>query len=250
MVKARDIAKFLNKELNVRKIKDSSVNGLQVNDTKEIKKVGFAVDSCISTFEMAKKENVDLLIVHHGLKWKPKKRTFAIQRRENYLKKNKIALYGCHLPLDIHKKYGNGIILANMIGLNKTKNFGKYQGIFAGLSGKFKNQKKISEISKILNKKTNTKCRVFQFGKSKIKSIGIVSGGGGFAIEDAIKEKIDCLLTGEAKLSEYILAKEYRINLIVAGHYATETVGVKVLMPLIREKFKIKTTFIDDKKEL
>jgi putative NIF3 family GTP cyclohydrolase 1 type 2 len=39
------------------------------------------------------------------------------------------------------------------------------------------------------------------------------------------------------------------MNTIAAGHYATETVGVKALMPLVREAFGVETVFIDDAKD-
>jgi putative NIF3 family GTP cyclohydrolase 1 type 2 len=69
-------------------------------------------------------------------------------------------------------------------------------------------------------------------------------------LNDAVKEKLDCFLVGEIDLAVYNAAKDHGINLIVAGHYATETVGVKALMPLIGETFGVETVFIEDKKEL
>jgi putative NIF3 family GTP cyclohydrolase 1 type 2 len=39
------------------------------------------------------------------------------------------------------------------------------------------------------------------------------------------------------------------MNLVVAGHYRTETVGVKALMPLVREAFGVRTVFIEDAKD-
>ena len=45
------IVRFLNKELNVRNINDSSRNGLQVRSAEKINKIGFAVDACLSTFK-------------------------------------------------------------------------------------------------------------------------------------------------------------------------------------------------------
>src|SRR6266508_1994841 len=107
----RNITGFLNKTLRVGKIKDASVHGLQVRSRKhgEIGKVGFAVDACISTFEKAKKLGVDLLVVHHGIKWRPQKDKDLETRRAAYLKRSNIALYAAHLPLDLHEEYGNNI---------------------------------------------------------------------------------------------------------------------------------------------
>src|ERR1700687_239280 len=105
----RNITSFLNKTLRVGKIKDASVNGLQARSRKsgEISKVGFAVDACISTFEKARRHGVELLIVHHGIKWRPQKDRDLETRRAAYLKRSNLALYAAHLPLDLHEEYGN-----------------------------------------------------------------------------------------------------------------------------------------------
>ncbi len=45
---------------------------------------------------------------------------------------NDIALYASHLPLDIHDKYGNNVILANLLNLKKQEEFGEYKGHLIG----------------------------------------------------------------------------------------------------------------------
>lgn len=243
MVKRDDIVKFLNKELTVKKIKDSSKNGLQSKGSSEVKKIGFAVDSGIEVFEKAKKENCNMLIVHHGIKWKPQKKD--ISKRLNYLKKNKLSLYASHLPLDMHNKYGNNIQLCNILNLKNIKKFGEYHGEYIGFSGTFSNKKTLNEISKNLDKILSTKSKAYNFGKQKIKTIALVSGGGISALDEAIKKKIDLFITGEQSHSSYHYIKEAKINVIFAGHYATETVGVKALMPILKKKFNVETVFID-----
>jgi dinuclear metal center YbgI/SA1388 family protein len=239
------IVKFLDRELRVRKIKDESVNGLQVKAGSDIERVGFAVDSCMSTFEKAKKENVDLLIVHHGIKWKPQMYPELKAQRENYLKRNNISLYGAHLPLDLHPEYGNNIGLARILNLKKIKRFGIYHGVRIGYSGAFEKSMDINQIAGILNKSLKTKCSVLPYGKEKIKTIGVVSGGASDMIEEAAK-KVDCFLLGETYHGGVCRIKDYKLNVILGGHYKTEIVGVKSLMPLIKEKFNVKTVFIDN----
>ncbi len=246
MVKLSKIKVFLDKELKIRKIKDYSKNGLQVKCKEEVKKIGFAVDGCLSTFEKAKKNKVDLLVVHHGIKWKTQKCKELDKKREQFLKKNNISLYAAHLPLDLHSQYGNGIELCRILGLVKTKKFGKYHGIKVGYKGEFVSGIGINKIANILNKSLKTKCDVFPFGKKKIKSIGIVSGGGSDAMEEAVKDKLDCFLVGEINLGAYNRAKDYKMNMVAAGHYATETGGVKALLRLLKQKFNIETIFIDN----
>jgi putative NIF3 family GTP cyclohydrolase 1 type 2 len=48
----------------------------------------------------------------------------------------------------------------------------------------------------------------------------------------------------------YNAAKDCGMNLLVAGHYATETVGVKALMPLVSDVFGVDTVFVEDPKDL
>ncbi|MFA5073933.1 MAG: Nif3-like dinuclear metal center hexameric protein [Nitrospirota bacterium] len=247
----KNITAFLNRLLHVKKIKDASVNGLQVrlSRDREIRTVGFAVDACIPTFEQAKKLNADLLVVHHGIKWRPQRNTDLEDRRAAYLKKNSIALYAAHLPLDLHAEYGNNVHLAKLLDVHGLKRFGMYHGIKIGYAGIFKRTKTLDSLAAMLNKELKTKCRVLKFGKTNIRSIGIVSGGGGDVLYDAVRAGLDCFLTGEISLSVWNAAREYGLTVIAAGHYATETCGVRACMPLIEKAFKVKTVFISDLKK-
>ena len=248
----RNITDFLNKTLRIRKIKDSSMNGLQVRSRKagEIQKVGFAVDACISSFEKAKKLGVDLLVVHHGIKWRPQKDRDLENKRAAYLTKNNIALYAAHLPLDLHEEYGNNMQLCRLLDVQGPRKFGKYHGIKIGYAGIFRKATSLDAAASVISEALNVDCRVFRFGKDRIRSIGIISGGGGSILKDAVTEKLDCFLVGEIDLAVYNAAKEYGMNLLVAGHYATETVGVRALMPRVSEVFGIETVFIEDPKDM
>lgn len=248
----RNITSFLNKTLRVRKIKDASMNGLQVPSRKtgEIKTVGLAVDACMSTFEKAKMLGVDLLVVHHGIKWRPRKDIRLERRREANLIKNNMALYSVHLPLDLHKEYGNNMQLARILGLVKLRKFGRYHGIKIGYAGALGSPFSVADVAAQVKKHLHSACRVLPFGKERIRTVGIVSGGGGGMLLDAVREKLDCFLVGEADLAVYNAARDHRMNVIAAGHYATETVGVKALAPLIKKEFGVKTVFVEDPKDL
>ena len=247
-----NIARFLNTTLRVRAIKDASLNGLQVKSRRvgAVKTVGFAVDACLSTFELAKKAQVDLLVVHHGIKWRPRKDTELERRREAYLKKNNIALYAVHLPLDLHEEYGNNAQLARMLGLDSIARFGRYHGIKIGCAGSFSAARSLSGLAVRLEKTLRTTCRVMPFGTRRIRSVGIVSGGGGSIASEAAQAGLDCFITGEADLALLNMARDSSLNVIAAGHYATETVGVKALMKPVRNAFDVHTAFVDDGKDL
>lgn len=248
----RNIVRFLNDTLRVKRIKDASINGLQVasRDAGGIAKVGFAVDACLSTFEKADNLDVDLLVVHHGIKWRPQKDRELEARRAERLKQCKMALFAAHLPLDLHEEFGNNMQLCRMLGVREPKKFGRYHGIRIGYAGTFEKAMDPHVLAGKLDRRLGSSCRVYRFGKDRVRSIGIVSGGGGSMLKDAVRERLDCFLVGEIDLAVYNAAREYGINLMVAGHYATETVGVKALMPLVKDHFGVETVFISDPKDL
>ncbi len=246
-----NIAGFLNNTLRVAQIKDASLNGLQAGSRAgAVTKVGFAVDGCLSTFEKAVELDVDLLVVHHGIKWRPQKDRDLENGRAAYLKKHKLALYAAHLPLDRHEEYGNNIQLSRMLNLRDPRRFGRYHGITIGYAGTLSAPAAPEALVKILNRRLHTTCRTISFGKKRVRTMGIVSGGGGSLLEQAVQEHLDCFLVGEIDLAVYNAAREYGMNLIVAGHYATETTGVRSLMPVVADVFGVETVFVDDPKKL
>ncbi len=248
----RDIAGFLNKTLRVGKIKDASVNGLQVRSRKNgaVATVGFAVDACLSTFEKASELEVDLLVVHHGIKWRPQKDRELAKKRAAFLEKHGMALYAVHLPLDLHEEYGNNMQLARFLHVRDVRKFGRYHGIKIGCAGVLRPAASLAAIAARVTKQLGTACRVLPFGKDRIRSIGIISGGGGSMLPDAVREGLDCFLVGEADLALFNAARDHGISVIAAGHYATETVGVRALMPVVKEVFAVRTVFVEDGKDL
>lgn len=240
------IVRFLNRELNVRKIPDASRNGLQVRVPKDIGRVGFAVDASLATFEKARQKGCDLVVVHHGLLWRGQRdRTGTRARRIAFLQKHRINLYAAHLPLDLHPEYGNNIELARLLGLSRIEPFGKYKRITIGFKGRLSTPRSAGWIAGKLAREIGSDCTVLRFGKRLVRSVGIVSGGGGDEIVDACRERLDCFITGEAPHHVYHEARDAHMNVVIAGHYATETVGVKALMPLLRETFGVRTAFLD-----
>jgi len=246
MAKLNTIVKYLDKELQVNKIKESRKNGLEFRAKKrDVKKIGFAVDGCMEAIKKAIALNCDMLVVHHGIKWIPDKYPTITKPRLAFLKKDNLSVYGVHLPLDAHHKYGNNRILCNLLGLNKIKKFGRYHGFYIGYSGQFAKAKPLGAVVRMINNKLKTKSLVLPFGKKKVKTVGIVSGGGVSGLPEAVKKKLDLFITGEIPHGTYQRSKEWKINVVAAGHYATETWGVRALMPLLEKKFGVKTVFID-----
>lgn len=246
MARPGSIVRFLNSELRIRRFRDSSCNGLQVRASKEVRKIGFAVDASIAVFEKAARKGCDLVIVHHGIKWKGQRDGMGNQgRRIAFLKQHRISLYACHLPLDAHPKYGNNAQLARILGLEKRRKFGRYKGRPLGYKGLLPSERTTGWIARRLREEIGVDCTVLAFGRKWIRSVGVVSGGAADCLAEAAKARLDCFVTGEAPHQTYHEARDARINVVLGGHYATETVGVRALMPLLRERFGVRTVFID-----
>ena len=75
--------------------------------------------------------------------------------------------------------------------------------------------------------------------------MGIVTGGAGAEIYKAAAEGVDTFITGEGPHWAAIAAEEMGVNLLLAGHYATETFGVKALAAHVSAKFGVPWQFID-----
>jgi len=230
----------------VRQVPDGSRNGLQVPASREVGKVGFAVDASLAVFERAHRLGCGLVVVHHGIRWKGLRDSLGnVRRRIEFLRRRGMGLYAAHLPLDLHPRYGNNIELARILGLVEVERFGRYKGRFIGYRGRFDRPRSIGSVALRLRGAIGGRPVKLAFGRSRIRTVGIVSGGGADALAEAVRKGLDLFITGEAPHHVYHDARDARMNVMVAGHYETETVGVKALMPLLRERFGVKTAFID-----
>ncbi|MBU0504945.1 MAG: Nif3-like dinuclear metal center hexameric protein [bacterium] len=245
--KVNNILKYLEEEFEISRIKDMSLNGLQVGEAdKQVKKIGLAVDASLSTFKKAKKQGCDLLITHHGLFWgKEQAITGTHYKRIKYLIENDLPLIALHLPLDLHAKYGNNIELARLLGLKKVKKFGAYHGATIGFSGEFTKVITRKKFISLCENKLGTKCTSLDFGSDKIKKVGIVSGGGSSALMEAKEKGMDVLLTGDGPHQNFHDALDSEINIVYGSHYYTETVGIKALGKALKKKFNLTVAFLD-----
>lgn len=240
------IITFIDKYLNSKKIHDKSINGLQVEGKRDIKKILFAVSYSKYVANYAVKENFDTIIVHHGILWGENQRiTGNFKDRLYILMKNNINLLAYHLPLDLHNKIGNNISLLNIFKAKKISSFGRYNNIDIGLIGKLKKSITINAVKDIVKNKINSNSFFLFYGKDRISKIAVVSGNGDSFFESAILRGADLFLTGEISEKVFEIAREYKSNFISAGHYRTEVFGMINLSKLIFNKFKVKTFFLD-----
>ncbi|MBN1884869.1 MAG: Nif3-like dinuclear metal center hexameric protein, partial [Candidatus Krumholzibacteriota bacterium] len=154
-------------------------------------------------------------------------------------------LYAAHLPLDCHPGIGNNALIADLLGLEGRATFGRYKGIEIGVLGALPRPVTPSSLAARVRRLTGAPVRTFSFGPSRIRRLGVVSGGGSMLLEAASAAGCDALLTGEPAHSAWHVAREARINLLCGGHYATETLGVRALGDRIAASFGLPVFFID-----
>jgi dinuclear metal center YbgI/SA1388 family protein len=251
MAKKRSITRhklvtYLDTYLDTASITDDAYNGLQVEGAAGISKAVFAVDACLQTVRLAARARANILIVHHGLLWGGRNQpiTGIMKDRISLLLSHRISLYASHLPLDSHREVGNNVMLANLLDLDIVGRYASYKGADIGVLGRPKKNLKRSELVRKLEKALHTSAKTLPFGPAVIKKAGIVSGDGAFAIAETKSKAADTLITGETEHIAYHFAKEAKVNMICAGHYATETVGVNALAAHVRERFGIDCEFI------
>ncbi len=223
---------------------DNALNGLQIENSGRVTKIGAAVDVSTRVLSAAAKKDVDLLIVHHGLFWPGLQSiTGALHRQLRIAFENDIALYSAHLPLDVHPKVGNNAQLATALGLKSIEPFFEEKGTLIGLKARSSQPREVlmRKVRKVLGGPVKT----FNFGPKKTQSIGVITGGAGSEIYRVAQEKVDTFITGEAPHWAAIAAEELGINLLLGGHYATETFGVKALAAHLSKRFKLPWEFLD-----
>ncbi|MEO8438882.1 MAG: Nif3-like dinuclear metal center hexameric protein [Spartobacteria bacterium] len=241
-----EIVRSADETLRLDKIDDypNALNGLQVENSGAVTKIGAAVDASAHTMQMAIEHEIDLLIVHHGLFWPGLRPVVGAHYRTLKLAlENNLALYSAHLPLDLHPKVGNNALLAHALGFGTTEPFLQLKGQPAGLLAEATLRR--DELLGKLEESLGGPVRCIGTGPMETKRIGIVTGGAGGEIYAAAREGIDTYITGEAPHWAAVAAEELGINLFLGGHYATETFGVKALAAQLAGRFDLPWEFLD-----
>ncbi len=220
-------------------------NGLQLENSGRVAKVGAAVDASEAVIAEAVRRQVSLLLVHHGLMWDTHHFAYtgARYRKLKLAMQSDLAIFSSHLPLDAHPRLGNAAGLAKALGLRQTAPFFEYKGECIGVRGTARLTR--AELLHRVEQSCGARTVLCPAGPVRVKSIGIVTGGAGSEVAAVAASGVDTFITGEGPHWSYPAAEELGLNVIYAGHYATETFGVKALAAHISKKFGLPWEFID-----
>lgn len=240
------IVSYADEHLRLREIADwpNALNGLQLENSGVVTKIGAAVDASTRAIDVAIERGINFLIVHHGLFW-PGLQPISGGRRRLLERafQNDVAIYSAHLPLDLHSVLGNNAQLATAMGFENTEPFFEMKGQCIGL----KIQADIFRAALVekLEQSVGGPVRSFPAGPEQTRMIGLITGGAGSEIYEVARQGIDTFITGEAPHWAAVAADELGINLLLGGHYATETFGVKALAAHLSDRFNLPWEFID-----
>jgi dinuclear metal center YbgI/SA1388 family protein len=241
-----EVLAHLDSYLRVAELPDDerALNGLQVENSGKLTKLIVAVDACQATIEATRSCGGDLLLVHHGLFWGgPLPLTGRHGRRVRTLIEGDIALYSAHLPLDCHPEVGNNAVLARDLGVTDGEWFGEYLGVRIGYAGSL--AMNLATLAERITARLGVAPRVLAHGRVDVRRIAVVTGEGSGLMKAALECGVDTFITGEGPHHTFLDAEEWGINVIYAGHYATETVGVQALAKHLESRFGLPWEFVD-----
>lgn len=236
---AFEIEEYLNGILEPWNFEDFCFNGIQIEGSRNVKKVALGVSFNLAFVEKAIGWNADMLLVHHGIFGKDffKLRGYLKKRVEKVLE-NGLTLMGYHLPLDAHPEYGNNALITKALGLEIEESFDV--GYIGSYNTPIETSTFLNKLSELLNRKD----LLSYVNRPVVQKVCVISGGGANDIFK-LEGKADTFITGEVQ--EYVrdLSREMQLNFINAGHYSTETFGVKKLGKLLEENLGLETQFFD-----
>lgn len=241
-----DVVGYLDSYLRLESVPDDprALNGLQVANSGRLGRIAAAVDACQTTIDRAAGCDAGLLLVHHGLFWGGLETlTGRHGRQVRKLIESDTAVYSAHIPLDCHPEVGNNPLLARGLAVQALVPFGEYQGCHIGVMGDLTAPREdlVGAVARLLQ----TAPRLLPTGPGQVKRVAVVTGAGASYIREAWEAGADTLITGEGPHHSYFEAEELGVNVVYAGHYATETVGVKALAEHLSHRFGVPWEFLD-----
>jgi dinuclear metal center YbgI/SA1388 family protein len=242
-----EIVRFLDALLDVSSIPDFGPQGLQVEGKDDVRKIAVGVTASVELFRRAVAEGADLVLCHHGMFWDFDSRVVrgGLKERLRLLLDHDITLLGYHMVLDAHEEHGNNALIARALDLRDVEPFAEYQGSFLGRKGRFDPPLAHAEFERKIREVFGGEPFLFPFGPDPVRTLGVISGAAVNDFHEAIAQGLDAFLTGEVKEFVQERAREEKVTYVGAGHYRTETFGVRSLGERLEREFGLEWIFID-----
>lgn len=237
-----EIKAYLDELLQVDGLEADS-NGLVLEGGPTVARVGLAVNCSFQAIEQAASRGCHLLISHHAA-W-PQTDAHLAGEKYDRLRELGIALYVAHDCLDLARELGTADTLARAVriavqGPFKPNGEGEF-GVHGMTVGN------LAEFATRVGNQLGARVRTWKNNPS-FGHVAVVPGYGARPEWLARAQALGCdtYLSGEGLMFGILFAREAGINLVLAGHYATETPGVMALGARLARDLKLDITFIPE----
>ena len=203
-------------------------SGLLCGDPqREIRTVLLSLDVTFSVIDEAARRGADLILTHHPALFHEQKR-FTPDDRVYALIARNIAAAAAHTNLD---KAQDGVndVLAQTVGLEQIQVWQGDDPDLIGRIGQLPCSTDLCVYAKMVRETLGANHLRFADGGVPVHRVAVCSGAGGDQWVSLRGTDVDTLLTGEAKYHHFLEAAQSGINLIEAGHFATEVLVLPVL---------------------
>lgn len=228
----------------------NALNGLQLANGGRVRGIAAAVDFSRRSIDGAIAAQANLLVVHHGMFWSGAQpiRGAAWERLRRLIAGD-VAVYAAHLPLDRHPTLGNNALLARALGLEPTGEFARHESIFVGVRGECDEATAaLAARADAFARQHGGVARVTPAARDRrTRRWAICTGAGASAdtLREARDSGIDTLVVGEGPHWTAVEAEELGLVIVYAGHYATETLGVRALAEHLSAAFGLPWSFVE-----
>jgi dinuclear metal center YbgI/SA1388 family protein len=242
-----EILAYCDELLQPEQFKDYCPNGLQVPGATDVTKVVSGVSATLELFEAAHERGAQMVLAHHGIFWGSTQEALSEQQaaRLRILLANDLNLVAYHLPLDAHPQVGNNALLCDLLGLERSEPFSSYNGGPIGWVGRPAEPLAADDLESRITQQLGRAPLFFKHGPDPITSVGVISGAAASNFSDAVAAGLDAFLTGEPREPVMADSREAGVHFIAAGHYATETLGIKRLGELLAAEFGVAHEFVE-----
>lgn len=239
--------------LRTRDVPDygGAVNGLQVANSGRVARVAVAVDFSGAAVRQAAGTGAGLLVVHHGMFWGGAQPIVGpAYERVRGLFAADVAVYSSHLPLDVHPELGNNVLLARELELVPAAGFARYKTVDVGVSGEadLETVELVARATAYSARWGHALVHTPVVAGRRTRRWGLCTGAGASSetLAEASQRGIDTLIVGEGPHHTAVEAAERGVAVLYAGHYATETLGVRALGAELERAFGLPWTFVGD----
>ncbi len=207
-----------------------------------------------STVAEAVERNVDLVVAHHPLPFKP----VGTITTESYtggllwqLASHRVAVYCPHTAWDsaesgVNAQLAQLLSLSDVVPMQPSDAPG-LEHCGSGRCGRTPSELSLDAFAGQVEKLVpHSRMRVVDAGRT-VHKVGIACGSGGSLLGLAVKSGCDTLLTGEATFHNCLEAQAAGVNLVMNGHYASERFSLDQLALQLANKLESLVVWASEK---